>query len=159
MAASVEAARHVHVFFLARYRIRSQPEGHDFYGAVDVAVPVIDGTPLFLGMRDRYPGVAVDLIAPPSRHWLGEVQYGEGNRAVILDGICGAAGCCGVFARISLHEGLVVWSDFFARGLPELPQGLRFEFDRDTYERAIQGVADLQPVDWSIDLDDDEEDE
>ncbi len=155
----MQPSRPARTFSLVRYRVRPHSDDEEFYGALDLAVPVIDGTPLFLSLGDRYPGVAVDLVAPPSRQWLGDVRYGEGSRAVVLDGVCGVAGCCGVFARISLHEGLVVWSEFFARGLPELPHGLCFEFDREAYERAIAGVLDLCPIDWQIDLADDEEDE
>ncbi len=151
----VQPSRPVQTFSLVRYRVRPQPEDEKLYAAIDLAVPVIDGSPLFLALGDRYPGIAVDLVAPPSRQWLGDVRYGEGDRAVVLDGICGEAGCCGVFARILLHDGLVVWSDFFARGLPKLPKGLRFEFDRDAYERTIAGVVDLPPMDWQIDLTDD----
>ena len=149
----------VQVFSLARYRVRPLPEREHFGAPRDLAVPLIEGVPLFATLGDRYPGVAVDLVAPPSRHWLGSAQYGEAGRAVLLDGLCGAAACCGVLARITLDEHLVVWSDFFARGLPPLPPGLRFEFDRETYERAIAGVVDLQPIDWLIDLAGDEEDE
>ncbi len=114
---------------------------------------IIDGTPLFKILGDRYPGVAVGLVAPPSGHWLGDIRYGEDDRAVVLDGICGTAGCCGVFARIAVEDDAVVWSDFVARGTPELPSRLHFEFDRATYEKAVAGLLDLQGVDWIIELD------
>ncbi|MDQ6948479.1 MAG: hypothetical protein M3256_20040 [Actinomycetota bacterium] len=52
-----------------------------------------------------------------------------------------------------------LWSDFFARGLPELPDGLQFEFARATYESAIHGLIDRQPVDWTINLTDYDEDQ
>ena len=141
-------------FSLARYRVVPQPPEEDFYGAVDLAVPVIDGTPLFTILGDRYPGVRTQLVAAPSRHWLGEIVKGEDDRAVVLDGICGDPGCCGVFARITLEAAAVVWFDFFARGIPELPPGLRLEFDRSSYESAIAGLTELPPVDWEIDLND-----
>jgi len=141
-------------FALARFRVVPEPPDEDFYGATDLAVPIIDGTPLFKLVVDRYPGVATALVAPPSRHWLGEIAHGVDGRAVVLDGTCGSAGCCGVFARITVGDDVVVWSDFVARGAPELPDRLHFGFDRSAYETAIAGLLDLQPVDWTIDLDD-----
>jgi hypothetical protein len=58
----------------------------------DLAVPVVDGERL-----DRVcgglPGVDASLVAPPSQHWLGTPEYFEADRAVVLDGGCGEAGC------------------------------------------------------------------
>jgi hypothetical protein len=139
-------------FSVARYRVRARPEDVDSFGSVDLAVPVVDGTPLFTMLEDRYPGVAVRLVAPPSRHWLGDTLYGEEGRAVVLDGECGAAGCCGVLARITLDQRIVVWSDFVARGRPPLPSGLHFEFDRSGYEAALAELMNLEGIDWTIKL-------
>lgn len=136
----------VQAFSLSRYRVVPDPREAEFFGATDLAVPIIDGTPLFAIVGDRYPGVAVGLVAPPSRHWFGNVRYGEDGRAVVLDCICGHAACCGVFGRIAVEGDAVVWSDFCARGVPELPRGLHFEFDRPTYETAIIGICELHPV-------------
>ncbi len=144
----------MHTFSVARYRVIPQPPDEEFYGSVDVAVPVIDGTPLFTMLGVRYPGLPVQWVAPPSRQWLGDAGYSEEGRAVLLDGTCGHAGCCGVFARISLRSDAVVWSDFFARGHPELPPGLYFEFPREPYEKAMAEILHLQPTDWTMDLDD-----
>jgi hypothetical protein len=143
-----------HAFSVIHYRVATQPTDDEFYAPTDIAVPVIDDVPFFETVGDRYPGVAVGLVTPPSRHWLGEPRYGENGRAVILDGTCGHAGCCGVLARITIADALVTWSDFFARGHPELPEGLHFQFDRTTYQEAIAGVMNREPTDWVFDLGD-----
>lgn len=126
-------------FSVLRYRVEVVPAREVFFAPRDIAVPVVDGVPLFETLGDRYPGVAIDLVAPPSRHWLGEPAYEEEGRTVIVDGTCGVAGCCGVMARIASDGPVVVWSDFFARGRPPLPPGLRFEFDQAEYEASIAG--------------------
>ncbi|UDY36081.1 hypothetical protein [Dermatobacter hominis] len=84
-------------------------------------------------------------VAPPSRHLLGTPTYVENGLPVILDGGCLVAGCCGVMARVSINERTVVWSNFFARGRPDIPADLKFTFDRDDYERALAEVATLEP--------------
>jgi hypothetical protein len=129
----------------------------------DIAVPVVDGVPLFERLKDRYPGLAVSLVAPPSRQWLGTPVYAERGsrypkpsavvvpRAVILNGSCKIAECCGVAARIDLFPTTVVWSDFFARGHPPIPAGLRFEFDRKDYEGAIGAIMGVPPIPWGPD--------
>jgi len=115
----------------------------------DLAVPVIDGDPLAEMLTDRYPGVALSLVVPPSRQWLGAPTRAEQGRAVILDGSCGYAGCCGVMAHIEVGPGTVVWSDFIARGSPRIPTGLRFEFDRAEYEASLAGLGTQQPLEWT----------
>jgi hypothetical protein len=125
-------------FSLARYAAQQ----------TDLAVPVIDGVPLFERLGDRYPGLAMSRVVPPSRQWLGSPPYGEDGRAVILDGTCGNAGCCGVLARIEVIEAAVVWHDFLARGRPPLPTGLRFEFDHGEYVAALHSVSNAPRVDW-----------
>lgn len=141
-------------FSVVRYRVEVVPAGELFLAPTDLAVPLIDGVPLFETLGDRYPGVDVALVAPPSRHWLGEPVDEEEGQAVILDGGCGFAGCCGVMARITLDGPIVVWSDFFATGRPPLPTGLHFEFDRTAYETAIAAVLTSEPMDWAFDLED-----
>jgi len=130
-------------FSLLRYR--ESPE--------DLAVPVIDGHPLAKMLTDRYPGVAISLVVPPSRQWLGAPTRVEQGRAVILDGSCGYAGCCGMMAHIEVRSGTVVWSDFLARGSPRIPSGLRFEFDRAEYETSLAGLVTQQPVEWTDETD------
>ena len=71
------------------------PPDDDVLAPDDVAVPVVDGTPLFKALVDRFPGIDIDLVAPPSRHWLGSPEYVEHGRVVVLDGGCGHAGCWG----------------------------------------------------------------
>jgi hypothetical protein len=117
----------------------------------DLAVPVIDDIPLCERLRERHPGIALDLVVPPSLQWLGAPRYAEDGRAVILDGTCGNAGCCGVMARVDVSPATVVWRDFFARGAPELPGDLRFEFDRAGYEAALATLPDLPSIEWTAD--------
>lgn len=136
------------IFSVIRYSVKVEPADQEFFAPLDLAVPVIDGVPLYQRLEDRYPGVKQELVAPPSRHWLGEPKYEEDGRAVILDGSCGVAGCCGVMAHITLARRFVVWSDFFARGHPPLPDGLHFEFDRTDYEAAIAELPAIEAVDW-----------
>lgn len=116
-------------------------EEFDLGLATEIAVPVIDGVPLHERLGDVAFGLALDLVAPPSHQWTGGATYVEDGRAVILDGTCGIAGCCGVFADITIGKEEVTWSDFFCRaGNVEIPDGLQFTFDRRAYERAIAGV-------------------
>jgi len=117
----------------------------------DLAVPVIDGRPFAEMLSDRYPGVTLSLVVPPSRHWLGAPTRVEQGRAVILDGSCGYAGCCGVMAHIEVGPGTVVWSDFIAGGSPRIPSGLRFEFNRAEYEAALAGLGTQPALEWDRD--------
>lgn len=117
----------------------------------DIAVPIVDGVPLFERVTDRYPGLALHLVVPPAGQWIGSPTYFEEGRAVILDGTCGYAGCCGVMAKIELKGERVIWRDFFARGWPDLPPGLRFEFDRTQYGDALAALPTAPRVPWSDD--------
>jgi len=116
----------------------------------ELAVPIIDGTPLHEMVSDRLAGLAVALVAPPSGQWLGAPTYEENGRAVILDGTCGVAGCCGVVARITVTDETVRWWDFFARGEPPLPPGLEFEFERIAYEATINAVTESPEHVWTV---------
>jgi hypothetical protein len=89
---------------------------------LDIAVPVVDGTPLHEIMGDRFFGIRSALAMPPSRHLLDRPEYTEAGRTVLLDGSCLHAGCCGVMALVTLTEETVRWSDFFARGHPKIPR-------------------------------------
>ena len=115
---------------------------------LDIAVPVIDGVPLHELAGDRFFGIETSLVAPPSQHLLGSPTYVEEGLTVLLDGDCLAAGCCGVMARVSLGDRTVRWTDFFARGLPKLPAGMSFEFDRAEYEAALASLdaLDIEPL-------------
>ena len=112
----------------------------------DLAVPVIDGERLS-EVCGSLPGVDVSLVAPPSRHWLGSPEYVESDRAVVLDGDCGEAGCCGTMARISIFREVVRWDDFYLPG-DQLgrAKNLKFVFDRREYETAIDAVLTLTAV-------------
>jgi hypothetical protein len=117
-------------------------------GPDDIAVPVIDGVPLFERLPGRYPGLAVRTVTPPSRQWLGAPVYEEDGRAVILDGTCGVAGCCGVMATIEVGPDTVLWHDFYALGGPDLPSDLRFVFVRWKYEKVLASIVRAPRVAW-----------
>jgi hypothetical protein len=119
-------------------------------GPEELVVPIIDGTPLHEMVDDRLAGLALTLVAPPSGQWLGTPTYQDDGRAVILDGTCRIAECCGVFARITVTNETVRWSDFVARGEPPLPPGLDFEFERVAYEAAINGVRESPDHVWTL---------
>jgi hypothetical protein len=136
-----------------RYTVVCDPPDNDSYAATDLAVPIIDGIPLFEMLHSSFPGVPIGLVVPPSRHWLDDpdpsyVDDAEG-RPAILDGSCGIAECCGVMARIELTSSTVAWTDFVARGRGSIPLGLEFVFDRDHYETAIARVREVVPADWT----------
>jgi hypothetical protein len=104
--------------------------------------------PLFERLPDRYPGIAVSIVTPPSGQWLGAPVYEENERAVVLDGKCGVAGCCGVMAKIEVRPDTVIWDDFYALGGPDLPSDLRFVFVRWEYEKALASVGTAQHIAW-----------
>lgn len=110
---------------------------------VDVVVPVVDGVPLGEVFVERGPGIAFDVAA--GGQWLGRPTYAAAGRVVVLDGTCGIADCCGVAARIDLRDDVVVWHDFFARGHPPLPPGVRFTFARPAYEATLATIPELVP--------------
>jgi hypothetical protein len=125
-------------------------EGHDRSTATVVVVPVIDGTPLHDMVDDRSPGLEMRYVAPPSRQWLGAPDYTTEGLTVILDGSCGEAECCGVAARVTMTDDTVVWSEFFARGRPPLPPGLRFEFDPADYEATVEAATTAPERIWTV---------
>ena len=133
--------RHVYIHEGVRRRVERREE---------VVVPIIDRTPLHEMVDDRFSGLALPFVEPPSRQWLGAPTYQEDGRAVILDGSCGVAGCCGVFARITVTDDTVRWSDFFSRSDPPLPTGLDFEFEWVAYEATINAVSGSPERVWTI---------
>lgn len=139
----------MHRFEVRRYRITGDwGGGREVYDAVE---PVIDGISLGQRLSDRFHYFTGD-VALPSGQWFGRPDEEEDGRAVVLDGSCLDAGCCGVFARIDVGDEVVTWSDFFARGAPELPDGLEFRFARGQYEEALRQLHQLPVV--GLDLDD-----
>jgi len=140
----------VNEFAVARYRVVSDPPDDEYPGATDLAVPVIDGIPLFERLDDRWPGIAFEWLWPLSGQWTGSPELVEYGRAVVLDGSCGQAGCCGVVARIIVGSDTVVWEDFYGHGAPEVPEDLRFEFARESYESELQRLGTLHAVEWIV---------
>ena len=121
------------------YRLQHQSE--------TIAVPVIDGTPLFESVEADFPGVPESWVWPPSRQWFDAVTYGEDGRATVLDGACGVADCCGVMARISLLDSVVIW-DRFVQGQRSLSSELRFKFDGHQYQSALADFLKAVPDAW-----------
>lgn len=140
---------------IVRLTIEYGPGGGGGAAPLDVAAPIVDDVPLYESLH-AHPGVDVHLVAPPSRHWLGEPAYGEPSHApdeyaAVLDGSCGFVDCCGVSVRIEVTPSTVVWSDFiWGLGRPAVPEGLRFEFPRDEYEGEIAALGRLTPVVWTL---------
>src|SRR3954453_10180614 len=58
--------------FAVERRIVSYEPGDDEpdLAPTDIAMPLIDGVPLYERLGDRYPGVAYEVVAAPSRQWL-----------------------------------------------------------------------------------------
>jgi hypothetical protein len=139
----------VNRFGVAHYSL-IDAEGSGLPG--EVAVPVIDGTPLYVRFGDVFFGVDLDLVVPPGHQWSGEPSYVEYGRAVVLDGTCGVAGCCGVIAEITIGSDSVTWSNIYCHaGNVDIPADLEFTFDRASYEQAIRDVADTPPQTMSLD--------
>jgi hypothetical protein len=114
-------------------------------------VAVVDGKELDrlvleAGANNVAPGVPYHLVAPPSRHWLGEPNpdyEDERGRAVVIDTSCGAWECCGHLALIEISADEVTWR---LDGLEP------FRFDRTAYEAALEALAQRQavpvPAEW-----------
>jgi hypothetical protein len=89
-------------------------------------------------------GVPPSLVAPPSRHWLGdpEVGWSVDGRALIFDCECGHWPCGGTTAKISVTADLVEWSHFSGPTADSDPLSIGpFFFDRDDYEQALGQLA------------------
>lgn len=59
-------------FELARYLVVEDPPDERSFAATELAVPIIDGVPLFEVVGNGFPGVPVGLVVSPARHWLDE---------------------------------------------------------------------------------------
>ena len=113
---------------------------------MDLIVPVLNGALLVDALRhDCYPGIPARFVEPLATQWNGPPEYRDDEgRAVIIDGGCGVAECCGVLADISFDESTVTWSQI---GIGLRASDLRdYVFDRLEYETAIAGIASLQPI-------------
>jgi hypothetical protein len=132
-----------------RVAILNEPD--DFYAPTDIAVPVVDGVPLFETLGAPFPGIDVRLVINGSQQWLGQPRYEEDGRAVVLDGLCGTAACCGVMAKIVVDGDLVRWHDFVSLGGGHVSADLTFSFHRPDYVLAIDRVMALVPVPWIAD--------
>jgi hypothetical protein len=135
------------IFTVMRFHIPAEAE-EPFFAAIDLVVPVIDGTPLFEMLGGGCPGIPDEWMRPPSRQWLGAPEHVEYGRAIVLDGSCGSAGCCGVVARISVLADTVIWDEFYGHGAMDPPERLQFDFERDHYEAQLQGLPRLAATEW-----------
>lgn len=111
--------------------------------ALDLIVPIVDGKPLVDHLDfDGLPRLGVDRVEPVASQWGGEPAYADDEgRAVVADGRCGIAECCGVHARILFEPDTVRWSDFTIG--PYRNGDREFVFDRWLYEASL---AELPPL-------------
>ena len=146
---------------LERYSWRLEPRRPSWlvrdrepYTPSDLVVPVVDGVAVVDRFGLDFPGIPSMYLLPPSQHWLGDPDYVERDdddveKAVILDGSCGVAGCCGLSATVTVGEAEVTWSGFFARVRPRIDQGISFTFSVGEYREAIASVAVVEPTIWA----------
>ena len=70
--------------------------------------------------------------------------------AVVLDGGCGEAECCGIYAQIAQDVDTVVWRAFWSNSSTQpIPPDLVLTFDRAEYEAALDGLVDRAPMPWN----------
>jgi hypothetical protein len=128
----------VNEFRLIRYRAEYKNGS-----VVDGVEPVIDGRELSDLLEDRpddgssWSWMPYEVVAPPSRHWLGHPERGFGDArglTAVLDGGCRVWECCGPGARIKFQRNRVIW---------DIPGPGPFEFDRHQYEAEISRLADM----------------
>lgn len=141
-------------FTVMRFHVPADDD-EPFFAAADLVVPVVDGIPLFemLG-GGGCPGIPDEWVWPPSRQWLGSPEYVEYGRAIVLDGACGVAGCCGVVARISALTDTVIWDEFHGHGATKPPERLQLEFERDDYEAQLERLPRVEVTEWDADTSD-----
>lgn len=137
-------------FTVLRFHVPADDD-EPFFAATDLVVPVVDGIPLFEMLGGGWPGIPAKWVLPPSRQWLGSPEYVEYGRAIVLDGSCGSAGCCGVVARISVLTDTVIWDEFHGHSATQPPERLQFEFDRDDYEAQLGNLPRLAVTEWDAD--------
>ena len=114
-------------------------DGRDLYDELEAARDPTDSD----WEEGDAPGVRVELVAAPSRHWIGEPDpnYSEGSLVVVFDCGCGEWECGGYLARIDVGANDVTWSNFCGpRGGRVLPVG-PFRFARDQYEEALAALG------------------
>jgi hypothetical protein len=142
-------------FAVQRWLVTDDDNDDEVWAAPDLAVPFVDGIPLFERLGTDWPGVDAAWVLPPSRQWLGSSQYREYGRSIVLDGSCGSAGCCGVIFRITVFPETVLWDQPYCHGAVDIPVELRFEFERTGYEAAVSALANQPIIEWHCPVDDD----
>ena len=68
----------------------------------------------WLDPQNQIAFLAIEDVAPPSRHWLGapEPSLTERGRAAVLTCTCGCYGCGGAAALVAFEDETVTWSEF-----------------------------------------------
>jgi hypothetical protein len=119
-------------------------DGDDLYEAVEAArdAPELDWDDDDADSGDA-PGLNPELVATPSRHWLGSPnpRWSESGLAVVLNCECGEWECGGVLARIEVGPDTVTWSEFREPGGGNRLALGPFTFSREQYEAALRSVS------------------
>lgn len=125
-------------FRLERYR--AEYLGGDVEHGV---VVLIDGADLFSLVDEAStpgaspgPWMPYEVVAGPSRHWLGDPAPGflNGRLVAVLDGSCRVWQCCGLGAEITFESETVVWA---------IPGLETLVFDRLQYETEIDRLPTM----------------
>lgn len=134
----------VQQFAVERWRVESDDEP-----PIDLAVPVIDGVPMYLLTEpDALPGVTATLVDEHPQHWLGSpvTHFTERDSATVIGDTCsrgtGNGACCGLLATITISEPTVVWESFWSYGQCAASPETRFVFDLAQYRSAIEAFKD-----------------
>ena len=113
----------------------------DLAHEVEKPFAVAEGKPQLAG---DYAGLSPSVVAPGSRHFLGEpveVWFEDGD-TVLLGCTCGEPGCWPLTARVHVTDTTITWDSFRNGHRPWDLSGLGpFEFDRGQYEEALDRAA------------------
>jgi hypothetical protein len=169
MLAAVESSELLDEFRLMRlqgleYDDSGQPVGR-CPGSGEVA-PVVNGEALAVrAWRDGVMGpslaIPYEVIAPPSRHWLGEPNpkwSGPGGVVfVTMDSEVGDPLPGGLRAQMEFIVDVVTWNvvnlvGWTASRLPVYLDYRTLRFDRAQYEAQIAGLPSAPIHDWSAEL-------
>lgn len=153
-------------------RLRSEPRITDASGLViesfegcDYVAAVVDGESVAVrALRDGVgmPSLAIPLevVMPPSRHWLGEPvaawSYSNGAVCLAMDSEVDDPLPNGLRAIIEVGAHEVTWR--MLRAVPLADGELSYgdyrvlRFDRARYEAELEGLGDVVPLPWNAEL-------
>ena len=131
-----------------------------------LVAPIVNGMPLAVtAWRDGVvgPGLAIpyEVVAPPSRHWLGEPDAAwSGPGGVVFltmhsevgDPLPGGLRAFVAFTGDSVTWRLVNLDGWQADGRPLYREYRSFRFDRPRYETQIAGLPSAPIHDWTAEL-------